>query len=136
MNTEITDELLKSIIMFNSTHYHTANIIYKLLPNEYKCVHVSTSRCVWYKKLDGEYKRLDHHTFEINILRNILIKCLELTKNTLHQPDPNDNDYKDKIEHYFSIKVKISHFEQKLYNQTFMRGVLKELEGLYFDSNY
>ncbi len=107
-------EIVSYITTFcnNITQYHIANIIFKLLPAEYKCIPVSTSKCVWYKKLDDEYKRLDNHVFEINRMRDILLPYIELSSQSLHLPNIYD-DYNSKMNHYCNTRYKLHKLREK-----------------------
>ncbi len=136
ISEDVISFIVKTALTFKGgTHFHVAQMIYRLFPDIYKCA-VDGRSTEWYEFSDHVWNPLPNGlTIKMNITDQIADK-VESARHTLKPPASNDPDAQEKLKKYAENTTKFFKLQENLYNANFKDSVMKEAVQLFYDRDF
>lgn len=136
MDGDICNYIIKTALAFRGgTHYHTAQMIHKMMPERFKCA-VDGRSTEWYEFKDHIWGHMPNGIIVKSQITDQLTFKVDVARQSLPMPKVDDPEYKEKLEKYQENMTKILKLQENLFNANFKDSVMKEAIQLYYDQDF
>lgn len=136
MDGDIISFITKAALTFKGgTHHHVAKMLHKLYYDVYKCT--GEGRTIdWYEFRDHTWNYMPYGlNIKTSITEELTLK-VDSARKSIRAPEPNADDYQEKIKQYNENILKLLKLQENLYNANFKDSVMKEAIQLFYDQEF
>ena len=120
----IINHILMVVVPYDGKQSHIATIAQKAFSSTLKSV-VENGVFVLYKKKETGWERLPHNDLILNEMRTTIVRWFDKARYTVKSPNVSDQ-YTNQFQKWHMLLLNLMNIQERLYDYTFMKGVLEE----------